>query len=124
MGLNFCSPLEEEQGRCVLLPWCTCRKTPAPSLTVFLHRLHQVHKKLADGTFGAEEAGADGGLKTSGSRAMDAYRMKQTGAAATYDPTRGGAQVCRVSVVPQNDTIFSVTTGVLLVISMEHRKYM
>ncbi|CAM9483398.1 unnamed protein product [Ectocarpus fasciculatus] len=52
-----------------------------------------VHKKLADGTFGAEEGGGDGGLKTSGSRAMDAYRMKQTGATATFDPTRGGAKV-------------------------------
>eukprot|EP00903_Cladosiphon_okamuranus_P007130 g6927.t1 len=53
-----------------------------------------VHKKLADGTFGLEEgAEAGNGLKTSGSRAMDAYRMKQTGAWATFDPTRGGAKV-------------------------------
>ncbi|CAM9234084.1 unnamed protein product, partial [Ascophyllum nodosum] len=51
-----------------------------------------VHKKIAEGTFGSEEAGADG-LKTSGSRAMDAYRMRQTGATATFDPTREGAQV-------------------------------
>lgn len=56
--------------------------------------LWQVHKKLADGTFGAEEGeDAGDGLKTSGSRAMDAYRMKQTGATATFDPTRGGAKV-------------------------------
>lgn len=54
--------------------------------------LFQIYKKLEDGTFGADEEGADG-LKTSGSRAMDAYRMKQTGATATFDPTRGGAQV-------------------------------
>lgn len=61
--------------------------------------LHQVHQKLADGTFGAEEAGADG-LKTSGSRAMDAYRMKQTGATATFDPTRGGAKVTNHIRIP------------------------
>lgn len=60
--------------------------------------LRQVHKKLADGTFGAEEGGAEGGLKTSGSRAMDAYRMKQTGATATFDPTRGGAKVNRCNI--------------------------
>ena len=54
---------------------------------------NQVHKKLADGTFGLEEGEEAGdGLKTSGSRAMDAYRMKQTGATATFDPTRGGAK--------------------------------
>lgn len=52
----------------------------------------QIYKKLEDGTFSADEIGADG-LKTSGSRAMDAYRMKQSGATATFDPTRGGAQV-------------------------------
>lgn len=56
--------------------------------------LNQVHKKLAEGTFGLEEGeDAGDGLKTSGSRAMDAYRMKQTGATATFDPTRGGAKV-------------------------------
>lgn len=52
----------------------------------------QIHKKLQDGTFGADEEGEEGTLKTSGSRAMDAYRMQQTGAKVVYDPTRG-AQV-------------------------------
>ncbi|CAM9194322.1 unnamed protein product, partial [Discosporangium mesarthrocarpum] len=53
-----------------------------------------IYKKLEDGTFGAEEGG-DGKLQTSGSRAMDAYRMRTSGATATFDPTRGGAQVHR-----------------------------
>lgn len=61
---------------------------------MYLMLLNQVHKKLAEGTFGLEEGEEAGdGLKTSGSRAMDAYRMKQTGATATFDPTRGGAKV-------------------------------
>lgn len=65
--------------------------------------LRQVHKKLADGTFGAEEGADEGsGLKTSGSRAMDAYRMKQTGATATFDPTRGGAKVNDASLHEHN----------------------
>ncbi|CAM9702387.1 unnamed protein product, partial [Sphacelaria rigidula] len=51
-----------------------------------------IYKKLEDGTFGADEE-SGGALKTSGSRAMDAYRLSKTGAAGMYDPTRGGAQV-------------------------------
>lgn len=70
--------------------------------------LHQVHTKLAEGTFGLEEGEEAGdGLKTSGSRAMDAYRMKQTGATATFDPTRGGAKVtsCKVAGTVQQSCV-------------------
>lgn len=54
--------------------------------------VRQVHKKLAAGTLGIEEDGADG-LTTSDSRAMDTYRMKQSSATVVFDPTRGVTQV-------------------------------